>query len=124
MLDPIFGTLYGEGTNTGSLAALGQLVLAQCHAPRFDMLVQFLLVPQASGARGELRCGPRRGAHHLHHALPFRVGVADDHAPVVVLAGMGAIGIMGGNGWPTVVVDQRRAGPMRTVAWRKAGSAR
>src|ERR1700733_4870781 len=125
VLHPVFGTLYGKRANTGSLAALRQLVLAQCHAPRFDVLVQFLLVLQASGNRDKLiRTGPRRSAHHLHQSLPFIIGVADNHAPVVVLAWMRTISIMGCNRWPTVVVDQRRAGPVRAVARRKARPTR
>ena len=68
--------------------------------------------------------GPRRRAHHLHQSLPFLVRVADDHAPVVVPARMRAIGIMRRNRRPTVVVDQRRAGPVRTVARRKASPPR
>src|SRR5206468_2180309 len=39
-LHPVFGALYGHGANTSRLTALRQLVLPQCHAPRFDVLVQ------------------------------------------------------------------------------------
>src|SRR6266478_9159681 len=125
MLHSVFGTLYGESANPGRLAALRQLVLPQGHTPCFDFVIQFLLVLQASEDRGKLwRRSPGRSAHHLHQPLPFLVAVADDHAPVVVLARMSTIGIVGRNRWPTVVVDQRRAGPMRTVARRIASPAR
>src|SRR5271163_1343865 len=125
MLHPVFGTLYRKGTNTGSLTALGQLVLPHRYAPRFDVLVQFFLVLQAANYRGKfLRRGPRGSAHHLRQPLPLLVGVADDHAPVVVLARMSAIGVMGCHRWSAVVVDQRRAGPMRAVAGRVASLAR
>ena len=43
-LDPVFGALYRKGANTRRLTALRQLVFSQCHAPSFDLLVQFLLV--------------------------------------------------------------------------------
>ena len=55
MLDAVCGTLHGKGANAGSLAALGQLVLPQLHAPRFYVLVQFILVLQPPGDRGEFR---------------------------------------------------------------------
>ena len=125
VLHPVFGTLHGQGAYASGLAALRQLVLAQRHAPRFDALVHLLLVLQASGERGELRRGgPRRLAHHLHQPLPFLVRVADDHAPVVVVARMGAIGVVRRDRRPTVVVDQRRAGPVRAIAGGIAGAAR
>ena len=54
VLHSVFGALHGKGANSGSLAALCQLVLPQRHAPRFDVLVQFLLVLQASNDGGEL----------------------------------------------------------------------
>ena len=64
MFHPVFGALHRKCANSGSLTALGQLVLAQRHAPRFDLLVQFLLVLQASEDTGEFRRGsPRRSAH-------------------------------------------------------------
>src|SRR5215472_17706136 len=57
MLDAVFGALYRKGANTGCLTALRQLVFPQCHAPSFDLLVQFLLVTQASGNGREFRRG-------------------------------------------------------------------
>ena len=67
MFHPVFGALYGESANTGRRAALCQLVLPQRHAPLFDVLVQFLLVLQASEDSGKFpRDGPRRSAHRLH----------------------------------------------------------
>src|SRR3984893_528238 len=56
-LDPVFGALYRKGANTRRLTALRQLVFTQGHAPSFDLLVQFLLVLQASGDGGEFRRG-------------------------------------------------------------------
>jgi hypothetical protein len=73
-LHPVLGALYWKGANPGSLAALRQLVLAQGDAPRFDVLVQFFLVLQASDHRREFRRGgPRWSAHHLHRSLPLLV---------------------------------------------------
>lgn len=46
------------GANTDCLTALRQLLLPQCHASLFNLLVQFLLVLQVPGERGEFR---RRG---------------------------------------------------------------
>src|SRR5215471_15548477 len=57
MLDAVFGALYRKGTNTGCLTALRQLVLPQRHAPRFDLLVQFLLLLQATDDGREFRRG-------------------------------------------------------------------
>src|SRR5262245_2344419 len=122
MLHAVFSALHRKRSNTGGLAALGQLVLAQGYAPRFDLVIQFLLVLQASNDRSELlRDGPGRSAHNLHQSLPFLVGVADDDAPVVVFTGMSAISIVGCNGRPAVVADQRGARPVRPVAGRVAG---
>ena len=124
MLHPVFGALHRQGANAGGLAAFGQFVFSQRHAPGFDLLVEFFLVLQAAGERGEFSdVGPGRSAHHLHQSLPFLVGVADDHAPVVIAAGIGAIGVMRRDRRPAVVVDQRRAGPVRPVAGRKARPA-
>src|SRR5260370_29835196 len=107
MLRPVFGTLYRKGTNTGSLTALGQLVLPHRHAPRFDVLVQFFLVLQAPDDRGEFRRGgPPGSTHHLNQLLPLLIGVADVHPPVIVLAGRTPIGVMGCHRWSAVVVDQ------------------
>src|SRR5207237_565878 len=44
-------------TPTGRRPAPRQFVFTQCHAPSFDLLVQFLLVLQASGDGGEFRRG-------------------------------------------------------------------
>ena len=58
---PVFGALHGQGAYASGLTALRQLVFPQRHTPGFNMLVQFFLVLEASGERGELRRGgPRR----------------------------------------------------------------
>ena len=107
MFHPVFGTLHGEGAYASGLTALRQLVLIQRHTPRFKALVHLLLMLKASGKCGKLRRGgPRRIAHHLHQALPFLVRIADNHTPIVVIARMGAIGIVGRDRWPTVIVDE------------------
>ena len=49
MLHPVFGALHRKSADSGSLASLRQRVFFQRHAPRFDLLVQFFLVLQASG---------------------------------------------------------------------------
>src|SRR5262249_40876702 len=106
------------------LAALCQLVLAQRQRPGFDVLVHLLLVLQASGEGGELwRAGPGWLAHHLHQALPLLVRLADDHTPIVVLARMGAIGVVGCHRRPAVIVDERCIGPVSAIAGRKTGTA-
>src|SRR5712692_7956161 len=68
------------GAYASGLTALRQLVLVQRHTPCFNALVHLVLVLEASGERGELRCGgPRWMAHHLHQVLPLRVSMADNH---------------------------------------------
>ena len=105
MFHPVFGTLHGQGAYASSLTSLRQLVLAQRHTPCFNALVHLLLVLEASGERGELRRGgPRWLAHHLHQALPLLVRMADDHTPIVIIARMGAIGVVGRHRRPTVIV--------------------
>src|SRR5215510_431126 len=117
MFHPVFGTLHGEDAYASGLTALRQLVLPQRHTPRFNALVHLLLVLEASGKRSELRRGgPRWLAHHLHQALPFRVRMADNHTPIVIIARMGTIGIVGRYRRPTVIVHEGCAGPVRTIA--------
>src|SRR6266540_5963398 len=96
VLHPVFGTLHREGAYASGLTSLRQLVLPQRHTPCFNMLVHLLLVLEASGEGGELRRGgPRWMTHYLHQPLPLRVRMADDHAPIVIIARMSAIGIVG-----------------------------
>src|SRR5262249_9006669 len=122
---PVFRTLYRQGTDTGGLTALRQLVLAQRHSPRFDALIHLLLVLQTSGQRGELRRGgPRWMTHHMHPALPLRVGMAYNHAPIVVIARMGAVGVVGCDRRPTVIIHQGCGRPVGTIARGKAVAAR
>src|SRR5262249_33109199 len=124
VFDPVFGTLYWQCTYTSGLAALCQLVLAQRHCPGFNVLVYLLLVLQASGEGGELwHAGPAWMAHHLHQAPPLLVRLTDDHTPVVVLARMGAIGVVGHHCRPAVIVDERCIGPVSAIAGRKTGTA-
>ena len=51
----------------------------------------------------------------LHQRLPFLVRDADDHAPVVVAAALRAVGVVRGDDWSTVVVEHRRAWPVRRL---------
>src|SRR5262249_30249379 len=122
---PILGTLYRQCTYASGLTALRQLVLVQRQSPGFNVLVHLLLVLQASGEGGELwRRGPRWMPHHLHQALPLLIGMADNHTPVIVIARMGAIGVVRRHRWPTVIVDERRVGPVGAIAGGKTGTAR
>src|SRR5215813_15610708 len=117
VLHPVFRTLHGERAYASRLTALRQLILPQRHTPGFNALVHLLLMLEASSERGELRRGgPCWMAHHLHQALPLLVRMADNHTPIVVIARMGAIGIVGRDRRPTVIVDQGRAGPMGAIA--------
>ena len=61
-------------------------------------------------------------AEDFDQPLPLVVAVTDDHAPVIIFAGMRAIGIVGCHCRPAVIVDKRRTGPMRPIAGRIAGS--
>src|SRR5215831_2966752 len=125
LLHAILGTLQRERAYAGGLTELAQLVFAKRHAPGFDVLVELLLELQPSPQCGEPRCdGPGWCTHHLDQPLPLRVGLADDHTPIIVVAGMGAIGIVWRDRQTTVVVNEWRAGPVRTVARWIAGATR
>src|SRR5580700_8189678 len=95
VLDSVLGALHRQGANPRCLAALGELVFAKRLAPRLDVFVELLLVFEASADRGEFRRpGPGRRAHHLYQLLPLLVRMTDDDAPVVIAAGIGAIGVV------------------------------
>ena len=80
---------------------------------------------QAAGDGGELfRDGPCGIVHDRDQMAPFFIRVADDHAPVVVPAGMRAIGVVRRDRWPPVIIQRRRARPVRAIAWRKTGAPR
>ena len=117
--------LHRQGAHPGSLASFGHLVFAERPRPSLDVFVQFFLMLQPTGDRGESVGGsPGWRFHDLHQARPFLVRLANDDAPVVVPAGIRAVGIVRRHHRATVVVEQRRPGPMRPVARRVAPPAR
>ena len=63
--------------------------------------------------------GPGRAAHELDQLLPFVIGQAGDDGPVVVAAGVGAVGVVGRGDGAAVVVDHLGAGPHGAVAGRE-----
>ena len=54
MFDTVFSALHRQRPNPRRLAALGQLVLAERHAPGFELFVEFHLMPQPPGDGGRI----------------------------------------------------------------------
>src|SRR5262245_4968885 len=104
VLDAVLGTLHGHGSHAGGLAARGDVVLVERAGPSLDVAVERLLVLEPAAVRcvALISCPPRC-AQDIDTLSPFLVRVANDHAPVVVAAGMGAVGVVWGDDGPAIV---------------------